>query len=91
MLHGIQPKMRDPATQRGRKKTRKRTNHRGRPRNCFTNMRISHPLLVLSGVERLSVHTFLSYQLGSSKGLKMGLGSNGSLIDETMPVSQRAV
>jgi radical SAM protein with 4Fe4S-binding SPASM domain len=44
---------------------------------------VSRPLLVLSGGEPLlrpDLFELISY--GSSKGLKMGLGSNGSLIDE---------
>jgi radical SAM protein with 4Fe4S-binding SPASM domain len=43
----------------------------------------SHPLLVLSGGEPLlrpDVYELIQY--GSNKGLKMGLGSNGSLIDD---------
>ena len=46
---------------------------------------VSHPLLVLSGGEpllRQDIFELISY--GSSKGLKMGLGSNGSLIDENV-------
>lgn len=44
---------------------------------------VSHPLLILSGGEPLlrpDIFELIKY--GSSKGLKMGLGSNGSLIDE---------
>jgi len=46
---------------------------------------VSKPLLVLSGGEPLlrpDVYELIEY--GSSKGLKMGLGSNGSLIDDTV-------
>ena len=44
---------------------------------------VSSPLLILSGGEPLlrpDIYALISY--GSSKGLKMGLGSNGSLIDD---------
>ncbi|MGW8289556.1 MAG: radical SAM protein, partial [Candidatus Bathyarchaeia archaeon] len=44
---------------------------------------VSRPLLVLSGGEpllRSDIYELIRY--GSSKGLKMGLGSNGSLIDD---------
>ena len=44
---------------------------------------VSSPLLILSGGEPLlrpDIYELISY--GSSKGLKMGLGSNGSLIDD---------
>jgi radical SAM protein with 4Fe4S-binding SPASM domain len=44
---------------------------------------VSKPLLILSGGEPLlrpDIYELIQY--GSSKGLKMGLGSNGSLIDE---------
>ncbi|MDR2720017.1 MAG: radical SAM protein [Nitrososphaerota archaeon] len=44
---------------------------------------VSKPLLVLSGGEpllRSDIYELIKY--GSSKGLKMGLGSNGSLIDD---------
>jgi len=43
---------------------------------------VSRPLLILSGGEPLlrpDIYEFVRY--GASKGLKMGLGSNGSLID----------
>jgi radical SAM protein with 4Fe4S-binding SPASM domain len=43
---------------------------------------VSHPLMILSGGEplmRSDIFELIEY--GSSKGLKMGLGSNGSLID----------
>lgn len=43
---------------------------------------VSHPLLILSGGEPLlrpDIYELIEY--GTSKGLKMGLGSNGSLID----------
>jgi len=46
---------------------------------------VSAPLLILSGGEpllRQDIFELISY--GSRKGLKMGLGSNGSLIDETV-------
>ncbi|MCL1965748.1 MAG: radical SAM protein [Candidatus Bathyarchaeota archaeon] len=46
---------------------------------------VSHPLLVLSGGEpilRADIYELIKY--GSSKGLKMGLGSNGSLIDDVV-------
>ena len=45
---------------------------------------VSKPLLVLSGGEpllRQDIYELIRY--GASKGLKMGLGSNGSLIDDT--------
>jgi radical SAM protein with 4Fe4S-binding SPASM domain len=45
---------------------------------------VSSPLLILSGGEPLlrpDIYELINY--GSSKGLKMGLGSNGSLIDVT--------
>ncbi len=45
---------------------------------------VSRPLLILSGGEPLlrpDIYELISY--GSKIGLKMGLGSNGSLIDET--------
>jgi AdoMet-dependent heme synthase len=44
---------------------------------------VSHPLLILSGGEpllRRDIYELIEY--GNSKGLKMGLGSNGSLIDD---------
>jgi radical SAM protein with 4Fe4S-binding SPASM domain len=46
---------------------------------------VSHPLLVLSGGEPLlrpDIYELIKY--GSNKGLKMGLGSNGSLIDDAV-------
>ncbi len=46
---------------------------------------VSAPLLILSGGEpllRRDIFELISY--GSKKGLKMGLGSNGSLIDATV-------
>ncbi|MCW4007882.1 MAG: DUF520 family protein [Candidatus Bathyarchaeota archaeon] len=46
---------------------------------------VSRPLLILSGGEpllRSDVYEIISY--GASKGLKMGLGSNGSLIDDAV-------
>jgi radical SAM protein with 4Fe4S-binding SPASM domain len=46
---------------------------------------VSRPLLVLSGGEpMLRSDIFELIQYGASKGLKMGLGSNGSLIDEAV-------
>ncbi|MGD6810004.1 MAG: radical SAM protein [Candidatus Bathyarchaeia archaeon] len=45
--------------------------------------KVSKPLLILSGGEPLlrpDIYELIKY--GSSKGLKMGLGSNGSLIDD---------
>jgi len=48
---------------------------------------VSNPLLVLSGGEpllRKDIFELIRY--GSQKGLKMGLGSNGSLIDELCAV-----
>ena len=45
---------------------------------------VSKPLLILSGGEpllRQDIYELIQY--GASKGLKMGLGSNGSLIDDT--------
>jgi radical SAM protein with 4Fe4S-binding SPASM domain len=44
---------------------------------------VSHPLLILSGGEpmlRADIYELIKY--GASKGLKMGLGSNGVLIDD---------
>jgi len=44
---------------------------------------VSHPLLILSGGEPLlreDIYELIKY--GNSKGLKMGLGSNGYLIDD---------
>ncbi|MCX8153563.1 MAG: radical SAM protein [Candidatus Bathyarchaeota archaeon] len=46
---------------------------------------VSRPLLILSGGEpllRSDVYEIIRY--GASKGLKMGLGSNGSLIDDAV-------
>lgn len=46
---------------------------------------VSKPLLILSGGEpllRADIYELIRY--GASKGLKMGLGSNGSLIDESV-------
>ena len=46
---------------------------------------VSKPLLILSGGEPLlrpDIYELIQY--GTSKGLKMGLGSNGSLIDDTV-------
>jgi radical SAM protein with 4Fe4S-binding SPASM domain len=46
---------------------------------------VSRPLLILSGGEPLLRKDVLELvKYGSKKGLRMGLGSNGSLIDETM-------
>ncbi len=52
---------------------------------------VSKPLLILSGGEPLlrpDIYELIRY--GSSKGLKMGLGSNGSLIDETVAAKLKA-
>jgi radical SAM protein with 4Fe4S-binding SPASM domain len=52
---------------------------------------VSHPLLVLSGGEPLlrpDIYELIKY--GSSRGLKMGLGSNGSLIDDTVAAKLKA-
>jgi len=46
---------------------------------------VSRPLLILSGGEPLlrgDIYELIQY--GTSKGLRMGLGSNGSLIDDTV-------
>jgi len=46
---------------------------------------VSRPLLILSGGEpllRTDIYDLLSY--GADKGFRMGLGSNGSLIDEAV-------
>jgi AdoMet-dependent heme synthase len=46
---------------------------------------VSHPLLILSGGEpllRQDIYELIKY--GTSKGLKIGLGSNGSLIDDNV-------
>ncbi len=46
---------------------------------------VSHPLLILSGGEPLlreDIYELINY--GTSKGLKMGLGSNGYLIDDAV-------
>jgi len=46
---------------------------------------VSRPLLILSGGEPLlRPDIFELIQYGSAKGLKMGLGSNGSLIDDAV-------
>ena len=48
---------------------------------------VSKPLLILSGGEPLlrpDIYELIKY--GTSRGLKMGLGSNGSLIDDTVAV-----
>ncbi len=53
--------------------------------------KVSHPLLVLSGGEPLlrpDIYELIKY--GSSLGLKMGLGSNGSLIDEAAAAKLKA-
>ncbi len=48
---------------------------------------VSKPLLILSGGEPLlRPDIFELIEYGSSKGLKMGLGSNGSLIDDDVAV-----
>jgi radical SAM protein with 4Fe4S-binding SPASM domain len=52
---------------------------------------VSKPLLILSGGEPLlrpDIYELISY--GSSKGLKMGLGSNGSLIDDEVATKLKA-
>jgi len=52
---------------------------------------VSRPLLVLSGGEPLlrpDIYELIKY--GSNKGLKMGLGSNGSLIDDTVAKKLKA-
>jgi radical SAM protein with 4Fe4S-binding SPASM domain len=53
--------------------------------------RVSKPLLILSGGEPLlrpDIYELIQY--GTSKGLKMGLGSNGSLIDDTVAAKLKA-
>jgi radical SAM protein with 4Fe4S-binding SPASM domain len=52
---------------------------------------VSKPLLILSGGEPLlrpDIYELIKY--GASKGLKMGLGSNGSLIDDTVAEKLKA-
>lgn len=52
---------------------------------------VSKPLLILSGGEPLlrpDIYELIQY--GASKGLKMGLGSNGSLIDEAVASKLKA-
>ncbi len=52
---------------------------------------VSKPLLILSGGEPLlrpDIYELIEY--GASKGLKMGLGSNGSLIDDTIATKLKA-
>ncbi|MCW3995694.1 MAG: radical SAM protein [Candidatus Bathyarchaeota archaeon] len=52
---------------------------------------VSRPLLILSGGEpllRQDIYELIKY--GSSKGLKMGLGSNGSLIDDAVAQKLKA-
>jgi AdoMet-dependent heme synthase len=52
---------------------------------------VSKPLLILSGGEPLlrpDIYELIRY--GSSKGLKMGLGSNGSLIDDAVAARLKA-
>jgi radical SAM protein with 4Fe4S-binding SPASM domain len=52
---------------------------------------VSRPLLVLSGGEPLlRPDIFELIQYGSAKGLKMGLGSNGSLIDDAVATKLKA-
>jgi radical SAM protein with 4Fe4S-binding SPASM domain len=52
---------------------------------------VSRPLLILSGGEPLLRKDVLELvKYGSEKGLRMGLGSNGSLIDETMAENLKA-
>ncbi|MDR0318521.1 MAG: radical SAM protein, partial [Nitrososphaerota archaeon] len=53
--------------------------------------KVSHPLLILSGGEpllRSDIYELIRY--GSSKGLKMGLGSNGSLLDDIVAKKLKA-
>ena len=53
--------------------------------------KVSKPLLILSGGEpllRQDIYELIEY--GASKGLKMGLGSNGSLIDDTVAKKLKA-
>ncbi|TRO48739.1 radical SAM protein [Candidatus Bathyarchaeota archaeon] len=53
---------------------------------------VSKPLLILSGGEPLLRNdVFELIEYGASKGLKMGLGSNGSLIDKTIAKDLRRV
>jgi AdoMet-dependent heme synthase len=52
---------------------------------------VSKPLLILSGGEPLlrpDIYELIKY--GTAKGLKMGLGSNGSLIDEAVAAKLKA-
>jgi radical SAM protein with 4Fe4S-binding SPASM domain len=52
---------------------------------------VSKPLLILSGGEPLlrpDIYELINY--GASRGLKMGLGSNGSLIDGTVAAKLKA-
>ncbi len=52
---------------------------------------VSKPLLILSGGEPLlrpDIYELIQY--GTSKGLKMGLGSNGSLIDDVVAAKLKA-
>jgi radical SAM protein with 4Fe4S-binding SPASM domain len=52
---------------------------------------VSKPLLILSGGEPLlrpDIYELIQY--GASKGLKMGLGSNGSLIDDAVAAKLKA-
>ncbi len=52
---------------------------------------VSKPLLILSGGEPLlrpDIYELIKY--GASKGLKMGLGSNGSLIDDVVAAKLKA-
>ena len=52
---------------------------------------VSKPLLILSGGEPLlrpDIYELIQY--GTSKGLKMGLGSNGSLIDDNVAAKLKA-
>ena len=52
---------------------------------------VSKPLLILSGGEPLlRPDIFELIEYGASKGLKMGLGSNGSLIDDTVAAKLKA-
>ena len=52
---------------------------------------VSRPLLILSGGEPLlRPDIFELIEYGSAKGLKMGLGSNGSLIDDAVAAKLKA-
>ena len=52
---------------------------------------VSRPLLILSGGEPLlrpDIYELIEY--GTTKGLKMGLGSNGNLIDDAVAAKLKA-